>query len=258
MILGKGACLRPEEDLSQIITQLSSGAGVFKSDAERDRYIADARPRILIIAELLHKYVAAHHHRVLELGSNPYIMTSLLRRQFQFELTLANYFNDQLGRGPFVDTVTLGGELIEYSYHHFNIETQSFPFGGGAFDCVLFCEILEHLLIDPARAVREIYRVTSSGGLVFVSTPNATRLPNLYFMARGKSVWDGYSANGPYGRHNREFTLAEVCQLLSAAGFSIIHAEARNLQRLARRFTYFQWLRPSVWNEHLFVVGRKR
>ncbi|PYQ73935.1 MAG: hypothetical protein DMG01_21680, partial [Acidobacteria bacterium] len=69
--------------------------------------------------------------------------------------------------------------------------------------------------------------------------------------------WEWYSDNGPYGRHNREFTVIEVQDLLKRHGFEIYRSEVRNLQRLARRYTWLQWLRPTVWNEHLFVVGRK-
>ena len=39
---------------------------------------------------------------------------------------------------------------------------------------------------------------------------------------------------------------------------SVYRAEVRDIQRLARRYTWLQWLRPNVWNEYLFVVGRKR
>ena len=77
-------------------------------------------------------------------------------------------------------------------------------------------------------------------------------------LAQGLSVWEWYSDNGPYGRHNREFTLREVSDLLGRHGFDIHRAQVRNIQPLARRFTWLQWLRPDVWNEHLFVVGRKR
>ena len=91
-----------------------------------------------------------------------------------------------------------------------------------------------------------------------VSTPNATRLPNLYFLLLGRNIWDGYSRHGPYGRHNREYTLQELKDLLDRAGFDIHRFEVQNLQPLARRFTYLQRLRPNVWNEHLFVVGRRR
>jgi hypothetical protein len=70
-------------------------------------------------------------------------------------------------------------------------------------------------------------------------------------------VWEWYSENGAYGRHNREFTLVEVQDLLTRHGFSVFSSDVRNIQHLARRFTWIQWMRPTIWYEHLFVVGRK-
>jgi 2-polyprenyl-3-methyl-5-hydroxy-6-metoxy-1,4-benzoquinol methylase len=158
----------------------------------------------------------------------------------------------------FTHVAELEGQRVEFPFAHFNIEEDAFPYEDGRFDCVLFCEILEHLLVSPERAVAEMARIVRPGGFLVISTPNATRLTNLYFLMLGKSIWDGYSANGPYGRHNREYTLAEVRELMERHGFEPFHAEVRNLQPLARRFTYLQKLRPNTWYEHLFVVGRKR
>jgi len=233
--------------------------GVFKDPARQERYISDGMERIQVVLQILEELRKQRVRRVLELGANPYLMTLLIRRRFghSFEVLLANYFGDDTIHATSVDSVELEGERIDLPFQHFNIERDTFPYSDGSFDCVLFCEILEHLLINPGVAVAEIARILRPGGFIVVSTPNATRLPNLFFLAQGRSIWEWYSDNGPYGRHNREFTLAEVQGLLEGHGFEIIRAEARNIQHLARRYTWLQWLRPTVWNEHLFVVGRK-
>jgi SAM-dependent methyltransferase len=194
---------------------------------------------------------------VLELGANPYLMTLMIRRYLDPQLSLANYFGTDRAEITAVDSVMLDGARIEMPYWHFNIERDDFPFQDHCFDAVLFCEILEHLLVDPDRVVDQIARVTKAGGHVIVSTPNATRLPNLFFLAAGTSIWEWYSPNGPYGRHNREFTAVEIQDLLRRHGFEIVAVEVRNLQALARRYTWLQWMRPTIWYEHNFVVGRK-
>jgi SAM-dependent methyltransferase len=196
--------------------------------------------------------------RVLELGSNPYSLTLLLRRRFDFELELANYFGESLKEPRYTHVAELDGERLEFPYSHFNVELDPFPYEDGRFDCVLFCEILEHLLVDPDRAVGEMARVVRPGGFLVISTPNATRLTKLYFMALGRNVYDWYSPHGPYGRHNREYTLSEVIDLMDRHGFDAVHVDVRNIEPLARRFTYLQRLRPRVWFGHLFVAGRRR
>jgi len=233
--------------------------GVFRDREHQERYIRDGLERIQVVLRLLDDLRAHGIRRVLELGANPYAMTLLVRRRFgqTLDVTLGNYFGDHARQTSGADAVEIDGEQIEFRYSHFNIERDRFPYPDRSFDCVLFCEILEHLLESPDRVVSEIWRVLRPGGFVVVSTPNATRLPNLFFLAQGLSIWEWYSDNGPYGRHNREFTLDEVEELLKRHEFQIHRAEVRNIQRLARRYRWLQWLRPNVWNEHLFVVGQK-
>jgi SAM-dependent methyltransferase len=233
--------------------------GIFHDAAEQERYLADGWERMQVVLGLLGELRAQGVRRVLELGANPYVLTTLIKRRFDFELELANYFGDEMhGTGPFTHTAQMLAEPVEFPFRHFNIEKDPFPYPDASFDCVLFCEILEHLLLNPDRAVAEMARLVRPGGSIVVSTPNATRLPNLYFLALGRNIWDGYSDNGPYGRHNREYTLSEVCALLRRHGFDVAKTEVRNVQPLARRFTYLQRLRPDVWYEHLFVVGRRQ
>jgi len=45
--------------------------------------------------------------------------------------------------------------------------------------------------------------------------------------------------------------------VLTRSKFEIEMTDVRNIQRLARRFTWFQWIKPDRWYEHLFVIARK-
>ena len=247
----------PADPVSERATLLRL-AGVFRDRAEHELYLADGWQRIQVVLQILSGLRKKSVHRILELGSNPYMMTILMQRRFDFELELANYFEDGVNATDSLHVAELDGKRIEFPFRHFNIERNIFPYPDDSFDCVLFCEILEHLLVNPDHAVAEMSRVIRPGGYLVVSTPNATRLTNLFFLAMGRNIWDWYSANGPYGRHNREFTLAEVRSLLDRYGFDLVRADVQNIQPLARRFTYLQKLRPSVWYEHLFVVGERR
>jgi SAM-dependent methyltransferase len=248
------AVTREVEDERDYVLRLQ---GVFNDPAEQARYLRDGWDRIQVVADLMGDLQARGVRRVLELGSNPYFLTVLLRRRFDFELELANYFGGSLENSRYTHAATFDGKPIEFPYSHFNIEVDPFPYQDRSLDCVLFCEILEHLLIDPDRAVGEMARIVKPGGYLVISTPNATRLTKLYFMALGRNVYDWYSPYGPYGRHNREYTLSEVTDLMSRHGFEPVHVDVRNIEPLARRFTYLQRLRPKVWYGHLFVAGRR-
>ena len=162
----------------------------------------------------------------LELGANPYFITGLLHEFSQLELSLANYFGPQFSvlaeqkvkmakRGSFEPV------WIPLQFHHFNVETEPFPFPDHHFDVLLFCEIIEHLQNDPLKVFGEIKRVLKPGGTLVLTTPNVARLENTARIMGGVNVYDPYSGYGPYGRHNREYNRHELCLLLTWCGFEV-------------------------------------
>jgi SAM-dependent methyltransferase len=161
--------------------------------------------------------------RVLEIGANPYFNTLLMRHfRPQASLTLTNYFNGE--PGVMRQQVSFSGfngrqEEFPLEFHNLNIEQHQFPFDDASFDTVVFCEVLEHLTIDPMAAMSEISRVLAPNGVLVLTTPNAARLENVIALVEGRNLYDPYSAYGPYGRHNREYTRHELHQLLIHCGF---------------------------------------
>ncbi|MGI8919168.1 MAG: glycosyltransferase, partial [Pyrinomonadaceae bacterium] len=157
---------------------------------------------------------------ILELGANPYFTTTLLQKFRQPQLHLANFFSaGSESEGSQRVTIHQTGEVINFSYEHFNVEEDKFPYADEMFDVVLFCEILEHLLQDPVQALAEIRRVLKPGGTLIVTTPNVVRLENVRKMIAGENIYDPYSGYGPYGRHNREYTQQDLFSLLTLNGF---------------------------------------
>ena len=160
----------------------------------------------------------------LELGANPYFTTMLLREFSNAQLTLANFFVEG---GPATGCQTVSHSLratdqrdrTSFAFDHFNIESQPFPYADASFDLVLFCEIIEHLLIDPVAVLAEIRRVLKPGSYLILTTPNVSRLENVTRMIAGANLYDPYSGYGPYGRHNREYNKHELHLLLTYAGF---------------------------------------
>lgn len=160
--------------------------------------------------------------RCLELGSNPFFLTWLLRNFTDLDLVQANYFGET---GKTVQELTWrDSNGLEHansmSMDLFNMESETFPYADETFDVILFCEVIEHLLDDPLRALREIHRILKPSGLLVVTTPDVGRLRNLFALMEGRNIYDPYSGFGPYGRHNREFTPHELDQLLRFAGFT--------------------------------------
>ncbi|HEU4477879.1 MAG TPA: glycosyltransferase [Pyrinomonadaceae bacterium] len=158
---------------------------------------------------------------VLELGANPYFITTLIHKCRDARLHLSNFFGRPGSSATQDVIVQQTGELIPCTYKQFNIEKDVFPYEDETFDVVLFCEIIEHLLSDPVHTLTEIRRVLKSSGVMVLTTPNAARLENVCKMVAGVNIYDAYSGYGPYGRHNREYTKHDLFLLLSANGFQI-------------------------------------
>ena len=113
----------------------------------------------------------------LEIGGNPYFSTMLLKQFTSLDVRCTNYFGshveavsaqtvrcDAFPDGASAETV------IEFD--HFNVELVAFPYADSSFDVVLLCEVIEHLIEDPVRVLREVRRVLKPNGTLILTTPN--------------------------------------------------------------------------------------
>lgn len=163
----------------------------------------------------------------LELGANPYFTTMLLKEFTNLELKLANYFGDLSVEDASQEVeyinINSGKKLKHtFSYKHFNVEKDVFPWPDNTFNVVIFSEIIEHLLNNPCQVLREIRRVLKPNGTLILTTPNVARLENVAKMIAGANIYDPYSGYGPYGRHNREYNRHELITLLNYEGFNCV------------------------------------
>lgn len=97
----------------------------------------------------------------------------------------------------------------------------------GAFDCIVFAEILEHLRIDILGTLARIRDVLAPGGVLYVTTPNGLGFePIRRHYLRGRT---GPSVVGEWGKlvrlghmgHVREYSAREVKEVLEHAGFRV-------------------------------------
>lgn len=225
-------------------------------------YVADSLWRFLFTWDL----VREDSGKCLELGANPYFTTWLLHRYTSLDLTLANYFGPS--RGPdsqrFSWIEDSQDQSVVFSYDHFNSEEDRFPYDDESFDVVLYCEIIEHLLMNPVHTLTEIHRVLKPGGKIVITTPNVARFTNVLAMIEGRSIYDPYSGFGPYGRHNREYSLDELKHLIRFSGFEVVNAFTANghpedYAALEQRQGALRLVKHRLDNlgHYLFVVGRK-
>lgn len=99
------------------------------------------------------------------------------------------------------------------------------PFGDGAFDKIIFSEVIEHIPDDRA-ALRELWRVLAPGGVLALTTPNANYpwawdpINKALETVAGKHIQTGPLA-GIWANHERLYSLASLSQAVTDAGFAV-------------------------------------
>jgi len=206
--------------------------------------------------------------RLLELGSLPFHTTLLVQKLRRYRITTTAGVADERRRLTQHLESRDFGERYTFDCACFDLEHERFPFADGAFDAVLFCEVIEHLFENPVFTLSEIHRVLKPGGALILSTPNAARSGNLLRIFFGGNPFDQYHLGSPLrgSRHSREFTLHELESLIGGCGFRIDRAVGRNLgqTQYTRRtrifeplFRAFTWIAPGEHADHLFVRALK-
>ena len=210
--------------------------------------------------------------KCLEIGASPYFTTALLKEYTSLDLVLSNYSptDAKVSENVARWTSPRTGAQAEHRMVHdlFNVETDPLPYSDDHFDVILFCEVVEHLTNDPLAALMEIRRVLKPGGRLILTTSNSASARNLFKILTGKSVYDRYSAYGPYGRHNREYTKGELERMLRVLGFSVETSFTANVLFRSRKqqlgssyaelmFSLFSRRRARALGQYIFTSSVK-
>lgn len=212
----------------ETIQRLSRSSPANSSPEALEGYVSEAALRFFHTMEWLGeslRELALQRSRLLEIGSNPYFLTVLIAERFpRVEHLGVNYFGAAV---PTMETQAIAdakGRLAESRFFHADIERHDLA-PTGEFDVALFCEVLEHLPYDPAWALYNIARRLRRGGHLILSTPNPARFDNIVrLVERRETFSDPISGFGIHGRHNREYSAAELQEMLVGTGFRSVHA----------------------------------
>lgn len=236
------SCPQPEE-VKALVGQYD-----FLSKPATRQYLNVALDRLLYTLRLLSS-LPLDRPRALEIGARPYFMTVLLKKYLKYEVTALNEPppQGQPAEGAEVLRNLTTGEVLEIPFATANIEAHPLPFPPESFDLVLFCEVIEHLTLDPTWALVEIHRVLKKGGYLMLSTPNALRWEYLHKMLIGRNYYPPYSGYGTTARHNREFSVSEVRDLLEGCGFRVRFIET------VRDTAYDH---PPWWDKAVAILNR--
>lgn len=115
------------------------------------------------------------------------------------------------------------------------------PFENDQFDVVICDDVIEHL-VETDNFAREIHRVTKSGGLIFLSTPNLAAWINRIALVFGmQPAFSEVSNEKIFGRpgddpvgHLRLFTLKSLRQFFEYHNFEIVSVGGAGFEALPR------------------------
>jgi 2-polyprenyl-3-methyl-5-hydroxy-6-metoxy-1,4-benzoquinol methylase len=97
---------------------------------------------------------------------------------------------------------------------------EEFP---GAFDAVLFGDVLEHL-VDPSAALARVAPWLAPGGVVVASVPNVGHWSIVADLLAGRFDYVPYSLLS--GTHVRLFTRSTLTDLFEATGYAVLEIDA--------------------------------
>ena len=120
----------------------------------------------------------------------------------------------------------------DIEYRQCNIATDLLPFPDASFDGVYMGAIIEHLPNGHKRALKEAWRVLRPGGHLILDTPNLGYFWNRLGLLRGAPIcWpiSGLFNDELFVGHYREFTVAEIKQMLEWSGFFVQQTKMINL-----------------------------
>lgn len=146
------------------------------------------------------------------------------------------------------------------------------PLEDGSVEFIFALEVVEHL-VSPSHLFAEAFRICAPGGYLLVTTPNVTRIGNVFKLLIGRSNFDRLTApdyenpEDEWRPHFREYTMAEVGEFFRRAGFQVVErhwtiAEDTyyNVKSMTQRLidlVKFPFYVIPHFQGDLLVVGRK-
>ena len=165
-------------------------------------YFAHARPEMM-------RFIPECVSHVLEVGCGSGDFAAALKAQRPIHLTAIEPFP-----GAAAEAQTKVDRLIAMGAEQ-GIQVLS----DSSFDCIVFNDVLEHL-VDPWAVLRDVRRLLRPSGVVVASLPNMRHMPVLKDLIL-KGEWQYQDAGVLDRTHLRFFTRKSMANLFASSGYRI-------------------------------------
>ena len=109
------------------------------------------------------------------------------------------------------------------------LDCSRWPALGGPYDVIVFMEVIEHLNTPPRRVLEFLAAQLAPGGVIVLTTPNATWLKNRLRLLLGRNPFE--LLRDDRTGHIREYTLGELTAAARDTGLEVAVAQRRGLYR---------------------------
>lgn len=157
--------------------------------------------------------------KLLEIGTTAVVPIMLKKFVPDLKVHVTEYKLDKPIKGK--TTLKKAGETRSCPAYRVNIEETPLPVEDETFDYILCCEVLEHMEQDPMFMMSEINRVMKPGGTLILTTPNVVSSGGITRMLKNVEpyFYMQYRKSGSTDRHNYEYSLWSISQVMKASGF---------------------------------------
>ncbi|HEY1015262.1 MAG TPA: class I SAM-dependent methyltransferase [Herpetosiphonaceae bacterium] len=206
-------------------------------------YYANARADVL-------RQVPLSARNVLDVGCGAGALGASIKRRQQARVVGIEYVREQAAHAA---------TLLD-AVHPGDVAAVELPDPPASFDCLIYADVLEHL-VDPWAVLARHRELIAPGGTLLVSLPNVQFAGVLVDLLRGR--WE-YRARGVMDRtHLRFWTRRSAEALIAGAGYEVVGLRrnmrwwddpSSRLHRFARIMQPLPWLRDLFTYQYLFVA----
>jgi SAM-dependent methyltransferase len=198
------------------------------SDFDEGYYLKH-RKRFVRTAEFI-PAASSPNAKALEVGATDLFQIAL-KHIYGYADVYGTLFSEHIYEKRFLRKISVGGFSSEHLSISVDLESDILPFEDGSIDFILCGEVIEHMDIDPMYMLSEFNRVLKQGGQLLVTTPNCCSSRNFWKIAHGyrPHFFMQYErSRSPY-RHNFEYDVHALVQILKSAGFEPISVETEDV-----------------------------
>lgn len=209
----------------------------------QNKYYANPRREML-------PFIPPEVKRVLEVGCGVGEFASLLKKERNIEVWGIEINKEAADRAMTkLDKVLVG-----------NIEQNEFDLPEEYFNCVVFNDVLEHL-IDPWSVLKKMRNILKSDGYVIASIPNVRYFDNIKKLLKYKE-WQ-YEDEGILDRtHLRFFTIKSIPDLFKNSGYDVVTISGIKGRQFPWKFRFINYLMKKTFEdmkyERFACIAKKR